>query len=329
MLWATRWTGEGRRKRRSAIPSGPVSADRKGRLLVSDQVQPSFPHDAMGYNPTYRRRVTEMIQVIGKELVSQGTAFTSLHRFCRIPGKRVLEVGGNSDCVAATPFALNGASKIVVTGLDDVDVSIRPPHPVISLESADALKLSEKYAASSFDLIYGISILEHIPNTAKFLSEVSHTLSKGGMAFLQGSPIWTGPLGHHIHLTPWQNNTIGCYQFIPSQSILDLGVQVFNPIPDWGQILYTKDQMAVILTDKNIPEGDKAEILHQIYESELLCRASVNSIIDAVHNSGLVLVEMEFDRVEIPDEVWKRLIELHGADEDYSIMGVRMILRKN
>lgn len=270
-----------------------------------------------------------MVVFLGKEQVTQGTAFNSLGHFCQITGKRVLEVGGNSDCVAATPFALNGASEVVVTGLYHMDANSIPSHPAITLEAADALKLSDKYSAGSFDLVYGISVLEHIPSPGQFLSQVAHVLSRGGMAFLQGAPIWNGPWGHHIHLTPWQDNTIGCYQFIPSQVLLDQGVKVFNPIPDWGHLLYSPDQLAAILRKFDLPGQDLERILSAVYRDDVISRESVNALLRAVAQSGLMVVELEFDRVQIPDGVREQLNDLHGVDEDFSIMGIRIVLRKN
>lgn len=272
-----------------------------------------------------------MTEFIGKEPVTQLTAFNALSRFCRIHGKTVLEVGGNSDCIAATPFAHFGASRVVVTGLYHLNEDQQPPHPVISLERADALRLSEIYEAGSFDLVYGISILEHIPNPRRFLSEVSRILTKGGMAFLQGAPIWTGPWGHHIWLTPWTHKPpiTGCYQFLPSQDLLSQGVNVINPIPDWGHLLYKPDELAAIMTKSGIPEPDIEHILHGVYEIDAINRESARSVCQAISESGLRVIELEFDRVQIPPDTVEALRSIHAKEEDFSIMGIRVILSKN
>lgn len=270
-----------------------------------------------------------MLDFVGKEPVHQGTAFNSLSRFCNIAGKSVLEVDGNSDCVAATPFADSGASKVIVTGLYHMDLDNKPSNPLIQTEIADALKLTDIYPDNSFDLVYGISILEHIPNTARFLSQISRVLTKGGMAFLQGAPIWTGPWGHHIHLTPWQNETIGVYQFIPSQILLDKGVNVFNPIPDWGHLLYSHDEIHSLLVNQGVPAQDCSKIISSVFEDGVICRETSSSILEAVKMSGLMVVELEYDRVKIPGEIQRKLRDRHRDRDDYAIMGVRMILRKN
>lgn len=273
---------------------------------------------------------SKKMDLIGKEQVSQVTAFTSLSRYCRIAGKRVLELGGNSDCVAATPFAQHGASQVVVTGLRHVDRNQSPTHPLITLERADALRLSESYNEASFDLVYGISILEHIPNPRRLLSEISHILSKGGMAFLQGAPLWSGPWGHHIHLFPWDQNYLitGCYQFLPSEALLSRGINVINPIPDWGHLLYTPDEMGAILDQSNIPANDLEYILRSVYESDDINRETARSICQAIGDSNLKVIELEYDRVRMPNETLETLRDIQSTEEDFSIMGIRTVLLK-
>ncbi len=266
---------------------------------------------------------------LGKENVTQATGFDALSRFGDVAGKRVLEVGGNSDCVAASYFAANGASEVLVTGLYHVDENHVPPLPNIRLDSADALKLSETYAEGSFDFLYGISILEHIPAPDLFFAQVRNVLSTGGLAFLQGNPVWTGPWGHHIHLTPWQDGTTGCYQFYPAQALLDQGVHTFNPIPDWGHLLFTPDELAAHLAGLAVPAEDIPKVLAGVYTDDVISREPAHAIVDAAAKSGLKILELEFDRVELPAEIRDRLRQLRASPkDDHSISGIRMVLQK-
>jgi SAM-dependent methyltransferase len=273
-------------------------------------------------------RIREMVDIIGKEYVGQHTAFRSLSRFCRIEGKHVLEVGGNSNCVAATPFATAGAAEVIVTGLEHVEDGQQPPHPGIRLERADALALRDKFPEGRFDLVYGISVLEHIPAPRKFFSELELILSRGGMAFLQGAPTWNGPLGHHIWLSPWANQTIGCYQFLPSEVLIAQGVKVVNPIPDWGHLLYTADELADVLKRSDIPEPDVERIVHFTFSGDVINREPTSSICRGIRDSGLEVVELEYDRVAIPGDVLAKLRTRYSDRDDFSILGMRVLLRK-
>lgn len=270
-----------------------------------------------------------MLSVLGKEFVTQQSAFNALSRYGGVEGWRVLEVGGNSDCAAALPFALGGAASVVVSGLYHVDVGTPVPHPSIRFDTVDALRLGEKYPAGTFDCIYGISILEHIPRPATFFREVSNALRSGGTAFLQGSPVWTGPWGHHIHLTPWQDGTQGCYQFVPSQALLEQGFRTFNPIPDWGHLLMTREDLARHLESLDVPPVDIPRIVHAVYTDDVINREPASALMEAASGCGLTILELEQDRVSVPPDTHRLLrARATGAPEDHAIMGVRMLLRK-
>jgi SAM-dependent methyltransferase len=256
------------------------------------------------------------------------TPFAAVERFINVAGKKVLEIGGNSECVAAIPFVNAGAAEIIVSGLDHIIGDHQPKHQKIRIEYADALKLSEIYAAGSFDIVYGVSILEHIPNPPKFFSEVSYVLAPGGVAFLQGSPLWSGPWGHHIWLVPWLDNVTGCYQFMPSEELIAQGVAVINPIPDWGHLLLTPEQLTTKLEEQGIPEQDISIIVEHVYEGGYVNREFPSNIYNEMKNSGMTVTELEFDRVEIDRELIEQLKLKYSDREDFSIMGMRAILRK-
>ena len=266
---------------------------------------------------------------IGKEPVGQHSAHHAISRFARVQGKKVLEIGGNSDCVAARHFIEGGASQVVVSGLYHVDEMKDTGDSRITLERADALHLADLYPAESFDFLYGISVFEHIPNPEKFLSQVWHVLAKGGIAFIQGSPLWSGPWGHHIWLNPWTDNTTRSYQFLPSPALLQRGVNVINPIPDWGHLLYKKEELADHLTQNDIPDSDVQRIVSFVYEEDAINREPASAIYKAMQRSRFLTAELEFDRIVMNKDLRDRLRNKLSEDEDYSIMGVRAVLIKN
>jgi SAM-dependent methyltransferase len=258
---------------------------------------------------------------IGKEVVTQSSPHDVITRYLNIDNLRVLEIGGNQNCEAAKPFVSSGASKIIVTGLDDVsqDKSINQ----ISIAKMDALFLSDHFSQGYFDIVYGVSVLEHIPNPKKLFREIYYILSEGGMVYLEGEPIWTGPWGHHVWIDNWRDNTIGSYHFLPYPNS-----NSYNPIPDWGHLLYDEKELHKILLDSGVAATDIEPIIYKIYHHNHINRETINTICGAIKESGLLVREIEVNRAIIDKDILNRLRRLHGSGEDYSINGVRVVLQK-
>ena len=128
----------------------------------------------------------------------QQSAHRVLSRYTSFNGKAVLEIGGAQSCDSAHPFLQDGAERVVVTGLDHITSEEQGLVPGLSVMRADALNLSAIFEPNSFDIVYGLSVLEHIPSPSLFISEVARVLKTGGICYLEGSPLWSSPKGHHI-----------------------------------------------------------------------------------------------------------------------------------
>jgi SAM-dependent methyltransferase len=133
----------------------------------------------------------------------QESAYDVLSRYVSFNGKRVLEVGGAQSCESAYPFLRGGAACVVVTGLDHVWREENGENSQLLIRKADALSLSRVFEPSSFDAVYGISVIEHIPSPKAFLAEVYKILKPGGLAYLQGDPLWSSRRGHHLWIATW------------------------------------------------------------------------------------------------------------------------------
>jgi hypothetical protein len=92
-------------------------------------------------------------------------SFDSLERFIDFKDKKILGIGGNSNCESALPFLQAGAAHIVVSGLDDIVAA--PPAEIVNVNieivQADARDLTSTLECDQFDIVYGISVIEHIP----------------------------------------------------------------------------------------------------------------------------------------------------------------------
>lgn len=109
-------------------------------------------------------------------------------------GKTVLEVGC-SDGMVCDIFALLGAKKVV--GIDVMGtVGCGYTNPAIEYHSMEADALD--YPDGTFDIIYSIATLEHVPRPEAVLNEIARALKPGGYAYVQAAPLYHSPYGHHM-----------------------------------------------------------------------------------------------------------------------------------
>ena len=155
----------------------------------------------------------------------QLSAHKTLSRYIAFTGKEILEIGGSQSCESAYPFLSDGASRAVVTGLDHIyHEKVDSDHDLVVMR-ADALNLDSIFAPCSFDVVYGLSIVEHIVNPDRFLSQVHAVLKPGGVAYFEGNPIWSSPKGHHLWVATWggslstQGNFKLSVQRVPGRNI--------------------------------------------------------------------------------------------------------------
>jgi SAM-dependent methyltransferase len=251
----------------------------------------------------------------------QHLAFNRLSRFTRFEGQRILEIGGNQSAESAAPFIEAGAVEVIVSGLDHVQKETHDSNGCIQIVRADAHKLKERFGARSFDVVYGLSIIEHIPMLPHFLEQVFQVLKPGGFAFFEGDPVWTSPRGHHV----WVPTPTGRYFF--SQPA---GSQSINPVPDWGHLLMDSPELAAAIRQKypDIPEADVEAICRYIYAGPSITRLSHHEIAMSFSNSPLVTLHMVTNGLDVPPAVATELRRRHGPWNDYGISAMQYVLWK-
>jgi ubiquinone/menaquinone biosynthesis C-methylase UbiE len=126
------------------------------------------------------------------------------------PGDRVLDLGcGAGDFTAA--FAQAGAVPVGVEVAEAALHRARRRHPELSFRLAPIdgpLPLQD----SSFDVVWASEVIEHVADTARWLSEVRRVLAPSGRLLmttpshgrlrlaLGGIERYSEPLGDHLHL---------------------------------------------------------------------------------------------------------------------------------
>jgi SAM-dependent methyltransferase len=167
-----------------------------------------------------------------------------------VRGKRVMEIGSDYYLASARLLCANGAAEVVSTNLGNW----RSPDPLpegIRFHVVNACETG--FPDSSFDLIYGIAVLEHIPEMEPMCQEIRRMLKPGGKAYLQGCPFWSCSVGHHV----WYDRKDGTLYAFTNDS---------NPIAHWSHLVLTPSEMKVDLHKRGLPGDDAAAIVNYVFD---------------------------------------------------------------
>ena len=257
----------------------------------------------------------------------QLSAYRALSRYSSFNGKNILEIGGAQSCDSAYPFLIDGAASAIVTGLDHISEEKISSEYNLRVMRADALKLASIFKPNQFDVVYGLSVIEHIPTPKIFLDQVYSVLKPGGLAYFEGDPIWSSPKGHHLWIATWggpyKDKTSANYLFSEWADAAST-----NPLPNWSHLLMTPSQMKEYLTEKSIPAQDIDCIIDWVYHSNEVNRIDMTKIAEAYTNSGLTVLEANCVRVDVPETTLANLRRQYGDGIDYGINGVTYVLSK-
>ena len=125
------------------------------------------------------------------------------------------------------------------------------------------------------------------------MNKTYRTLKKGGKLILHGAPLWNSHWGHHL----WVHIENSRYEFNGN-----------NPIPDWGHLYYSKNEMFKYLEKKNIPITHIEKIVEMIYDSTLVNRLKYDNIIDSIVKSEFKIIEVIGNNWKKPnEEIFKKL----------------------
>jgi trans-aconitate methyltransferase len=175
---------------------------------------------------------------------------------------------------------LLGAKEVVAINDWHADTPVPPSITFLHSKFEKAILPDEK-----FDLIFAIAVLEHINNPIIFANTLVKKLKKGGHAFIQGTPMWTSSVGHHLYVMD------GKYNFTDSTNILD----------DWYHLTYpTQDDFKVYLSEKNVPLDDIPHIWDYVYNSPNISRYSPSEIISIFKSTKGITVnaERQYDEIK-------------------------------
>lgn len=248
----------------------------------------------------------------------QVNAVEDLDHLVGIRGKRILEIGGDTRLQVANLMLNRGASHVTT-------VNYAPNFPDQNLgnrlvaRKLDGTKLNEHFPGGSFDVVFGVALIEHVHDLAQLLDQVYDVLTEDGAAVLKGSPIWTSELGHHLYVRrPGRH-----FRFhVPGD----------NPIPPWHHLLWTRAEMEAFLQrERGIDPEDARAIGAFVYEHRALSRKGYSQILQAFRSSRFPVVELKEILGTAPDDALMQVLSATewGKDGDrFEVRGIQALLRK-
>lgn len=218
-----------------------------------------------------------------------------------------LEVGGVPEHTAlAKSLIIQGKNNKVIQINKRIDLSDRDDKELAYL-NMDAL--STNFDDNSFDLIFGAAVLEHINHLDIFCQEMYRVLKKGGYLVLHGGPLWNSHWGHHLWVKVGESE----YRFNQNN----------NPLPNWSHLYFSKEEMRILLKEKNIPKDHIDKIIFWIYESDEINRLGYDEIIKIIQKSDFTIMEvMGMDGQELNNEVYQK------TNIDTKFANIYLVLKK-
>ena len=230
---------------------------------------------------------------------------------CGFENKDVVELGSDLELITAMGIRKLGAKKVLCFNPDfPDDLKGNDARIVISQRDGAATGLPD----NSVDVVFGFALLEHVHEPRKIVEEIKRILKPQGIAYLEGCPIWTGPVGHHV----WHQFPDKFYKFADET----------NPFSLWEHLYYdTEEQIETALRSKGLPEVHSKSIADFIINSTFITRKKASDIIEEVSSvEGLEINirtgQME-NQVAPPDDLLRKY-----SPEDLNTYKLRIRIRK-
>ena len=188
-----------------------------------------------------------------------------------IQGARILEIGGTPPWTVANKLIEMGAKSVTSinyrSDLENLRIS-----DSIDFYNIDA-RIMSSVLKEKYDLIFGIAVIEHLPNLETILGECVKILNTNGRIALHGAAFWSSNLGHHVFV----HIDNARYEFNAN-----------NPIDDFSHIYFSKQEMETHLIEvKQLPATHATAIVNYIYDNPILNRYHYEDILSSYKRAGL------------------------------------------
>ncbi len=232
-------------------------------------------------------------------------------------GKRaVLEIGSDRWLYVPKRFEELGAGIVEATNVAPGWPTAEKHSDVITLRRVDATNLSIVYGSNTFDLIFGMAVLEHIGCIWLVLEESAKILRPGGVLYLHGGPIWTATKGHHLY-TKFEGVD---YKFTAADC----------PILRWEHLMFDEGGLRDALVSRGSREPLAAHLAQFVYRSAEQNRIGYERLSKIFAASPLKLVDKHDNAFDdpSPDELRRIRWGQWGDESHFNVSGVTFIMRR-
>ncbi len=229
---------------------------------------------------------------------------------CGFVDKDIVEIGSDLELNTAMGIRRLGAKKVLCFNPDFPDDLVSPDARVFISKRDGA---DTGLPNNSVDVVFGFALLEHTQEPQKMVEEIKRILKPQGIAYLEGCPIWSGPVGHHV----WHQFPDKFYKFSDET----------NPFSMWEHLYYdTEEQIETALRGKGLPEVHSKSIADFIINSTFISRKKASDIIREV--SSVEGLEINIRTSPMEDQVVPEDLLGKYSMEDLNTYKMKIRLRK-
>lgn len=216
--------------------------------------------------PFFSKSIHSRLKDLNLADYQKGELFHFCYYDCGFENKDVVELGSDLELKTAIGIRRLGAKKVLCFNPDFPDDLVsKDKRIIISKRDGADTGLPD----NSIDVVFGFALLEHVHEPQKVVEEIKRILKPQGIAYLEGCPIWSGPVGHHL----WHQFPDKFYKFSDET----------NPFSMWEHLYYdTEEQIETALRSKGLPEAHSKSIADFLINSSFISRKKASDIIKEV-----------------------------------------------
>lgn len=227
----------------------------------------------------------------------------------------ILEIGSDMDGeVAVELLRQTGARIIGINSSPEFPKSVSSSGENVFFLRADGRSLP--FLDNSFDAVVSVATLEHVHGIDAFLKEVTRVLKPKGVFFTEYGPIWSSARGHHVYAVAGQKEA---RFWKPGK----------NPIPDYGHLLLTPDEMRKHLQSSPCTDELIGPIIQWIYYSESINRCNFEDYMKSFQKCPLTIQHLSFEYDTSDIVTLNKLQSQYGTKPNFTCSSISAVFRKN